>query len=108
MRDPLFAARMAYIGPLGIPLSTFLSWPEHDQDAALLWQAHESKRCHNCGTHPYDWNPDKGGRRHAYLAQVVRCPGCSVVDSAQKTNEKELAAPGMMVRLIPAPDKEIG
>lgn len=62
---------MAYCGPRGIPLSTFLSWDQHDQDAALAWAGHESRRCQSCGSHPDE------GARHAH---VDVCPGCVTAD----------------------------
>lgn len=74
---------MAYCGPRGIPLTTFLDWPEQDQDAALVWQAHEGRRCPSCHTHPDDWTPGKGGRRDAYRAEVIVCPGCRELDAAK-------------------------
>lgn len=66
---------MAYCGPRGIALSTFLSWPQADQDAALEWSAHESRRCPSCGTHPDDDRP-----RH-WHPQV--CVGCQQKQRAQ-------------------------
>ena len=74
---------MAYCGPRGIPLSRFLDWDDGDQDAALVWQAHEARRCPSCGTHPDDWDPTKGGDRSAYAAEVVICPGCRTLDDAR-------------------------
>lgn len=45
---------MGYCGPRGIPLSTFLSWKQSDQDMALAWAAREGQRCPSCGVHPDD------------------------------------------------------
>lgn len=67
---------MSYCGPKGIPLSEFLSWREDDQQAALMWQAWESRRCGDCGTHPEDWDEDQHGSRDAYKAQPRVCQGC--------------------------------
>lgn len=73
---------MAYCGPKGLSLSTFLGWPEEDQQAALAWQAHEGRR-HSCGTHPEDWTDGNGRRVEAvhYVEQV--CRGCQVLAQAQ-------------------------
>lgn len=79
---------MAYCGPHGIPLSTFLAWPESDQQAALAWQAHESRRCHGCGTHPDDWDPDLGGDPRAYGTQARICQGC--VELQRRHQDPEL------------------
>ncbi|MFL6141571.1 MAG: hypothetical protein ACJ72N_06850 [Labedaea sp.] len=67
---------MAYCGPRGIPLSEFLSWRESDQQAALAWQAYESRRCAGCGSHPDDWDPDLGGDPRAWRAETRICQGC--------------------------------
>jgi hypothetical protein len=70
---------MAYCAPKGIPLSVFLTWSDTDQEAALAWQAHESRRCGSCGTHPDDWSRD----RHAFHAEMYVCPGCVEVQRRQ-------------------------
>jgi hypothetical protein len=84
---------MDYCGPRGIPLSEFLSWDEADQDAALVWQAHEARRCPSCHTHPDTWDETKGGRRDAYLAELVVCPGCRTLEAARKREEKNANQP---------------
>jgi len=58
---------MGYCGPRGIPLSTFLSWSQEDQDAALAWQGYEARRDSTCGYHPDE------GKVHAHIDV---CPGC--------------------------------
>lgn len=74
---------MAYCGPRGIALSVFLSWPRTDQDAALMWSAHESKRC-RCGYHPDE------GDVHAHLEH---CPGCMrLAELASSATAKEAVA----------------
>jgi hypothetical protein len=67
---------MAYCGPRGIPLSAFLGWAAGDQQAALAWQAYESRRCTGCGSHPDDWDPELGGDLRAYRAVTRICQGC--------------------------------
>lgn len=69
---------MAYCGPLGIPLSTFLSWDQADQDAALAWQARQAQRCPSCG-----WHPEEGPRHH----HVEVCPSCSDRDRITSSDE---------------------
>ncbi|HEX6468621.1 MAG TPA: hypothetical protein VF069_05945 [Streptosporangiaceae bacterium] len=78
---------MAYCGPRALPLSTFLSWPASDQDAALAWQQHEAQRCGGCGTHPHDWDADHGGDRHAYVAVIHECPGCVALERTRDAPE---------------------
>ena len=74
---------MAYCGARGIALSTFLGWAEDDQQAALQWQAWESRRCSNCHTHPEDWNPDDGGSRSFQHWHPQVCIGCQRKQQAQ-------------------------
>jgi hypothetical protein len=75
---------MAYCGPKGIPLSAFLSWADADQDAALMWHAHEGQRCPQCGTHPDDWRED----RRSWVAEAHRCWGCQAVEAKHAELEK--------------------
>lgn len=77
---------MAYCGPRGIPLSTFLGWPEEDQQAALMWQQHEGRRCQDCSTHREDWI-DENGRIRTVPPQHWHeeiCPGCQAKQRAAK------------------------
>lgn len=76
---------MNYCGPRGIPLTTFLSWAKTDQDAALAWSEHEARRCRSCGTHPDDYDPDAGGRRHAWHPAVDVCEGCAALARGQES-----------------------
>lgn len=92
---------MAYCGPRGIPLSVFLEWDPDDQDAALLWQARESARCPSCRTHPDDWDPDAGGRRDAFHAEIEVCPGCRGLDAVRDATDPKTTPPGAHVVLRP-------
>lgn len=74
-------ARMAYCGPRGIPLSTFLSWDTSDQEAALGWQSYEGRRCRNCGHHPAE------GVTHAHTDV---CPGCVTLETARDTETAQV------------------
>lgn len=85
---------MAYCAPKGIPLSQFLTWPKTDQDAALAWQSHEARRCSQCGTHPDDYDPDAGGRRHAWHPAVEVCEGCAATARGQESLQQHLEAHG--------------
>lgn len=79
---------MAYCGPRGIPLSTFLGWEQADQDAALSWAGYESRRCSSCGTHPDE------PARHPH---VDTCTSCVARDQAI-ADAKDL--PGAHVHLV--------
>lgn len=81
---------MDYCGPRALPLSKFLSWDQHDQDAALAWQGYERQRCNQCGYHPLE-NAD-GTHVHAET-----CPGCVARSSAGKSEAAK--APGVVIHL---------
>ena len=90
---------MAYCAPKGIPLSRFLAWSTADQDAALAWQAHDNRRCGACGTHPDDWDEDKGGTRYAYHAEAYVCRGCVESQRMQESPTVVDGGRGVHVRL---------
>lgn len=81
---------MQYCGPRGIPLDTFLEWPQSSQDAALEWQAHENRRCRQCGYHA----AEHPGGVHTH---VDVCPGCAARAKAQKSDKAK--EDGAAVRL---------
>lgn len=79
---------MDYCGPRGIPLETFLDWPQLSQDAALTWAGYESRRCGECGVHPDE------GPHHPH---VNVCAHCAARDAAAKSEEGQL--PGAHVTM---------
>lgn len=93
---------MAYCGPRGIPLSTFLSWSEDDQQAALAWQSHEARRCSGCGTHPDDWAED----RHAFHAEAYQCSGCLKLERLKQAPHVVNGEPGLHLRLADGIDRD--
>lgn len=93
---------MAYCGPRGIALSTFLAWSRSDQDAALEWSAHEARRCSGCGTHPDDWAEDRNSH-HAHLSD--QCPGCLARHRLEE-HSKDGRKPGVNVLLPRGPAKD--
>jgi hypothetical protein len=100
---------MDYCGPNGIPLSTFLSWPIDDQEAALWWQAEKQVPCSNCGTAEWEWEEDP----NAYEIAKSVCKGCAMIQAAQKEAEAKPGGmkftiaemfPGMKIRLVRSTD----
>lgn len=73
--------------PLGIPHSRFLGgpdvWTEADRDKALAWTHQQRCTCSRCGTRPEEWDPDRGGRRDAYVFVPSICPGCEPMERTQ-------------------------
>lgn len=90
---------MRYCGPKGIPLSVFLAWPSTDQAAALAWQDHEARRCAKCGTHPNDYDPESGGRRHAWHPAIEVCEGCAASERGHEIYGADLQHHGARVVL---------
>lgn len=83
---------MAYCGPRGIPYSVFMGrvvgvdgqqWLPSDREAALAWEAFESRRCKSCGTHPEEWSADK----LAYHAHLMECRGCKQLHRLAGTDD---------------------
>ena len=67
---------MRYVGPRGIALDGFLTWPQHSQDAALSWAGHEGQRCPGCGRHPDD-QP-----RHTHTEICLDCVAWAAAQAA--------------------------
>lgn len=104
-RDPIFAARVGYCAPLGIPLSQFLRWSKADQDVAVAWHIESQRRCSSCGTHPDDWDPDAGGHLDAYVPATEICPGCAKAHTGQAMYRDDLEQfPGARLVLARNPD----
>lgn len=78
--DPFWRAVLDYCVPLGIPVTTFLTWPVEAQAAALAWRAAQGDRCPGCGTFGFEWehNPN------AYQAIRTYCSGCKRRDTEHK------------------------
>lgn len=93
---------MNYCGPKGIPLSGFLQWDQTDQDAALMWQSHESRRYPD-GTHPDDWDPAEGGSSRAYHPHIDVHPGAALLEAASSTDDFQQAGKGAHVHLAAGP-----
>lgn len=71
-----------------IPHSHFLGgalvWTQADRDKAIQHQLLKAETCSTCGTHPDQWDPTKGGDRHAFVAHVSRCAGCAAIEQQQE------------------------
>lgn len=90
----------------GISHSHFLGgppvWTPEDRDKAVWYEIHKREACPSCGTRPDEWDPDKGGHDHAYLAQLQQCPGCATKAPADK-KASEKPEPGWTARLVRNP-----
>lgn len=67
---------MAVCSAYGIPHSEFLSWRPTDRDKAVWWELRQRSTCQSCGTRQEEWDPDRGGSRDAYRADLHQCAGC--------------------------------
>lgn len=60
--------------------------------------------CGKCGTRRSEWDPDKGGDRHAYTAARGHCPGCASVEALRKEIDQSTnQIPGTYVSLLRSP-----
>lgn len=78
--------------------SEFLSWDPDDRDKAIWYTVRKSETCPNCGTREVEWDPDRGGNRAAYHAEICRCRGCEVKSMAEETEEAQIGR-GIYVKL---------
>ena len=69
---------MAVCSEYRISHHEFLGWPQVSRDKAIWWHIREAQTCKNCGTREEEWDPDRGGDRYAYGAEIRRCRGCEV------------------------------
>lgn len=63
-------------------------WTQEDRDKAIWHEIHKSKTCKSCGTHPDDWDPKRGGRIDAWVADDHHCMGCQRLEQAREQAEK--------------------
>ena len=85
-----------------LPHSAFLAWPTVDQDKAVAYERWLAGVCAGCGTRAEDWDPDRGGHRYAYTAEVMTCAGCAVRDDLRhQLAESEDERGGQYIRLVP-------
>lgn len=71
---------MAVAAAYKIRHSEFLTWDTDDRDKALWHHIREQQTCRSCGTRPDEWDPEQGGDRHAYVANVDVCRGCQQLE----------------------------
>lgn len=86
-------------------------WTQQDRDKAIWHARHKAERCGSCGTHPDEWDPAKGGDRHAYAAVQSRCAGCAALEQQQEALEsapKGERIRGVRIVLKRRPTIEVG
>ena len=78
---------MDYCAPLGISHSHFLGgpdvWTAADRDKALAWQERKRSTHDRCGTRREEWDPARGGSRHAFEYVPDVCPGCEALERTE-------------------------
>lgn len=81
--------------------SEFLARSASDRDKSIWWHVRKRQACPSCGTRPEEWDPDKGGYRHAYRAEALQCDGCQRRERAeQDLARSKNPPPGMHVVLV--------
>lgn len=66
--------------------SEFLDRSQLDRDKAIWWHLRQKETCSQCGTREIEWDPEQGGNRHAYGAEIKRCRGCEVKQQAEESD----------------------
>jgi hypothetical protein len=64
--------------------SEFLSWSQDDRDKAINYHLWKRAACSTCGTRQEEWDPERGGDRHAYSAVLGHCRGCQEIESKRE------------------------
>jgi hypothetical protein len=92
-----------------IPHSHYLGgplvWTPLDRAKTEAYTAWKNAACPGCHTRREEWDPKRGGHRHAYIAHADRCPGCEL--KAQEWDNIEAGpgkAHGVRVGLKPNPE----
>jgi hypothetical protein len=88
-----------------MPHSEFLSWSDLDREKALAYALDDMATCKSCGTKAEDFDPQQGGHRFAYVAEVTRCVGCELIEMEQE-NVAEDNRKGIRIGLTANPDLE--
>lgn len=88
-----------------IPHSEFLGWDSDDRDKAIAWHLRQAVTCPRCGTRPEEWDPDRGGQRHAYVGEIHRCAGCVVKERTEAAPEMD-GGRGLHVVLVRNPEED--
>lgn len=56
--------------------------------------------CPSCHTRRAEWREEEGGHRHAYRAELDRCPGCEAMAYAREGVDETKAGKGVLVKLV--------
>lgn len=90
-----------------MPHSAFLGgdgrWTQLDRAKALAWVEWQRATCTECRTRLAEWDPERGGDRHAYVPDTVRCPGCELVEQERGQVPTDRAGYGVKIQLLPRP-----
>jgi hypothetical protein len=99
--DPQLALELAVCAQYKRFHSEFLALSQDDRDKAIWQFLRDRSTCPHCGTRPEEWDPDVGGHRGAYVADLAECEGCVVKLRGEAAAESELQAfRGMRVVLV--------
>ncbi|WP_438491882.1 hypothetical protein [Streptomyces asiaticus] len=67
----------------------------------MAWRQWQHTLCPECRTRADEWNPTKGGHRHAYVTDTVRCPGCELIAQERDQVPDGRAGYGIKITLLP-------
>jgi hypothetical protein len=98
--DSKFFFELQFCNEHGIPHSQFLAWDPVDQIKMLAFAIVKNEHCVMCGTSQWEWDPKQGGKRAAYEAVEVFCPGCYAKASMRQLDAGR-NTDGITVELVP-------
>ncbi|GGV02463.1 hypothetical protein GCM10010211_82250 [Streptomyces albospinus] len=57
--------------------------------------------CPECQTRLAEWDPQRGGDRHAYVTDTLRCPGCELIEQERDQVPTDSSGYGVKIQLLP-------
>lgn len=87
----------------GLLHSEFLRKPKDDRDKAILRHIRKKSTCGTCGTRPEEWDPERGGDRHAYSGALGHCRGCQEIESQREQMKSGPQIRGTYITLLRNP-----
>lgn len=67
----------------------------------MAWRQWQRALCPECRTRADEWDPAKGGHRHAYVTDTVRCPGCELIAQERDQVPEGRTGYGIKITLLP-------
>jgi hypothetical protein len=80
-----------------------MRWTEVDRAKAIAFTLEKAERCVMCGTAEWEWDPERGGHKHAYEAVTKFCMGCYMKAVLSRDDDQ---SDGQTIELLPTSGRE--